>query len=476
MIYTILCRAAAFPMNRRGEPERPTRIVMTNRGDLPDDKWYKLFNDRLKPFNIQLDVDAHWKPSSLPSNHEHNTITANTTTTTNTHNGIDEMKMETPQFACHICSRTLPETSLRCAKCRAIRYCGRECQKTDWPNHRQLCTALQADRALTSTSLLTILSTLPDYYEKARLVNFNWYQFSDLIQLNPVWPFSIVYEASSSSLITSMDFNHLLHGEQAFSAPLLKSSGFNETPKAIGSWSDLYRAKGFSMDSPIALLIYRPLTLFYLLTSVGQTRPYRSLTNTRALSTAPGTYLCIHWVNATQAHVATSTCYELLTVLFPGITIDLFLVGASLADDPLIKKQDKPTPPPTREYKNERESSCIRVHRVPTTYSRFPGHQYKANLIILSEMTATNETLDDQWMSTIKASLSANGRLVILESTALGVRLLSEDIQKSTFNSWSAVFETVQLNPFMQPWPRQQPSLCVPSFSSGFIQAFVNDM
>jgi hypothetical protein len=112
---------------------------------------------------------------------------------------------------------------------------------------------------------------------------------------------------------------------------------------------------------------------------------------------------------------------------------------------------------------------------VPVTYSRFPGHQYKADLIILSEMTATHETLDDQWMSTIKSSLSNHGRLVLLESTALGVRLLSNDILKYTSNSWLTVFETVQSNPFMQPWPRQQPSLCVPSFADGFIQAFIND-
>jgi hypothetical protein len=31
-----------------------------------------------------------------------------------------------------------------CAACRAVRYCGKACQKEDWPAHKATCKRLQA--------------------------------------------------------------------------------------------------------------------------------------------------------------------------------------------------------------------------------------------------------------------------------------------------------------------------------------------
>jgi positive regulator of sigma E activity len=28
---------------------------------------------------------------------------------------------------------------LRCSKCKAIKYCGKECQNEDWKEHKQTC-------------------------------------------------------------------------------------------------------------------------------------------------------------------------------------------------------------------------------------------------------------------------------------------------------------------------------------------------
>jgi hypothetical protein len=35
----------------------------------------------------------------------------------------------------------------RCAGCRAVVYCSRECQKEDWPDHKQHCRDLAQDPA-----------------------------------------------------------------------------------------------------------------------------------------------------------------------------------------------------------------------------------------------------------------------------------------------------------------------------------------
>ena len=35
------------------------------------------------------------------------------------------------------------EASSMCSRCLAVRYCSRECQRTDWKAHKPVCTAAQ---------------------------------------------------------------------------------------------------------------------------------------------------------------------------------------------------------------------------------------------------------------------------------------------------------------------------------------------
>jgi hypothetical protein len=37
---------------------------------------------------------------------------------------------------CHFCKI---KANLLCAKCKSVRYCGSECQKSDWKNHKKNC-------------------------------------------------------------------------------------------------------------------------------------------------------------------------------------------------------------------------------------------------------------------------------------------------------------------------------------------------
>jgi len=44
---------------------------------------------------------------------------------------------------CNSCRRLAgsSESFSKCGRCKAVYYCGRECQKRDWPSHRPNCTA-----------------------------------------------------------------------------------------------------------------------------------------------------------------------------------------------------------------------------------------------------------------------------------------------------------------------------------------------
>lgn len=43
-------------------------------------------------------------------------------------------------LACKVCGET--QGTLKCAGCKAVSYCGRECQKGDWKAHKVLCKVL----------------------------------------------------------------------------------------------------------------------------------------------------------------------------------------------------------------------------------------------------------------------------------------------------------------------------------------------
>ena len=55
----------------------------------------------------------------------------------------------------HTCRYKLCErkgVDMRCGKCKSVHYCGRECQKADWPSHRDHCRSICESCPLDSTT------------------------------------------------------------------------------------------------------------------------------------------------------------------------------------------------------------------------------------------------------------------------------------------------------------------------------------
>lgn len=52
----------------------------------------------------------------------------------------EELKNEekTEEKVCHLCKKSNVKL-LKCSKCKTTRYCSSECQKQDWPQHKQTC-------------------------------------------------------------------------------------------------------------------------------------------------------------------------------------------------------------------------------------------------------------------------------------------------------------------------------------------------
>ena len=57
------------------------------------------------------------------------------------------------EFDCSVCGE--PGT-LTCSSCKSIKYCSRQCQVTQWPNHKEICKKIKEFKAKTADSALLI--------------------------------------------------------------------------------------------------------------------------------------------------------------------------------------------------------------------------------------------------------------------------------------------------------------------------------
>ncbi|GMH62156.1 hypothetical protein TrRE_jg13204 [Triparma retinervis] len=45
-----------------------------------------------------------------------------------------------PPLICHYCGSTGPPKPRRCGGCKKVRFCSRECQQRNWPEHKKYCS------------------------------------------------------------------------------------------------------------------------------------------------------------------------------------------------------------------------------------------------------------------------------------------------------------------------------------------------
>ncbi|RYP71749.1 hypothetical protein DL769_004638 [Monosporascus sp. CRB-8-3] len=82
----------------------------------------------------------------------------------------------TPSLRCVICNTG---SARSCAMCKSTAYCGKACQKADWPCHKLLCSKFAAgettpgEPALHTTRAILFPAT-GDEPELVRFVNFDW--------------------------------------------------------------------------------------------------------------------------------------------------------------------------------------------------------------------------------------------------------------------------------------------------------------
>ncbi|XP_026985990.1 zinc finger MYND domain-containing protein 15 isoform X8 [Sagmatias obliquidens] len=198
---------------------------------------------------------------------------------------------------CHVCHRHSFEVKLTpCPQCGAVLYCGEACLQADWKrcpddvSHRFWCPRLAAfmERAgelatlpFTYTAEVTSETFNKEAFLASRgLTRGYWTQLSMLIP----GPGTLGHPRGSTpslSVLLNGDPYQLLQGD----GPALMPPVPPDPPRGLfGSWQDYYTWRGLSLDSPMAVLLTYPLTMYYVITHlVPQSFPELNIQNKQSL-------------------------------------------------------------------------------------------------------------------------------------------------------------------------------------------------
>ncbi|XP_007457778.1 PREDICTED: zinc finger MYND domain-containing protein 15 isoform X2 [Lipotes vexillifer] len=380
---------------------------------------------------------------------------------------------------CHVCHRHSFEVKLTpCPQCGAVLYCGEACLQADWKrcpddaSHRFWCPRLAAfmQRAgelatlpFTYTAEVTSETFNKEAFLASRgLTRGYWTQLSMLIP-GPGTPGHPRGSTPSLSVLLNGDPYQLLQGD----GPALMPPVPPDPPRGLfGSWQDYYTWRGLSLDSPMAVLLTYPLTVYHVITHlVPQSFPELNILNKQSLK--------IHVVEAGKEFDLIMVFWELL-VLLPHVALELQFVGDSLPPESdqqnfTLQRDDLEVSvrpgsgvsarlsSGTKE-KGGRRDLQIKVSARPYHLLQGP----KPDLVIGFN---SGFGLKDTWLSSLPRLQSLRVPAFFTESSEYGCVMDDQTMAVATGGGTSPP----QPNPFRSPFRLRAADNCMPWYCNAFI-------
>uniref|UniRef100_A0A8C6HNU6 Zinc finger, MYND-type containing 15 n=1 Tax=Mus spicilegus TaxID=10103 RepID=A0A8C6HNU6_MUSSI len=347
---------------------------------------------------------------------------------------------------CHVCHKHSFEVKLTpCPQCSAVLYCGEACLQADWRrcpddvSHRFWCPRLSAfmervgelaSLPFTYTAEVTSETFNKEAFLASRgLTRGYWTQLSMLIP-GPGAPRYPWGSTSSLSCLLNGDPYQLLQGD----GPALMPPVPLEPPRSLfGSWQDYYTWRGLSLDSPMAVLLTYPLTVYYVITHlVPQSFPELNIQNKQSLK--------IHVVEAGKE-------FDLVMVFWDGPEVSLRPgSGVSARFNSGTKE------------KGGRRDLQIRVSARPYHLLQGP----KPDLVIGFN---SGFGLKDTWLSSLPRLQSLRVPAFFTESSEYGCVMDDQTMAVATGGGTSSP----QPNPFRSPFRLRAADNCMPWYCNAFI-------
>jgi len=242
-----------------------------------------------------------------------------------------------PSRACVTCKEAIAGKHSNCGGCKAIIYCGQECQKKDWPVHKEMCKMFKGIMEKSATRSLddfpfTFYNTknkrvFYDYNHVALLAHNYLHNIGLFRRLCPCFnqvPYGCLSLETLSALFKFGDDLEKQAGALGVPEDFLPlPQEFNQSydPKSINSWTDFYENRKLDFSSPLALALEYPMTVFYLM---------REYVLPKRKEEMPKKVV-IHLVGV-ENEADMIPIFPVLLGLFPGLEISLFLIGPAIPE------------------------------------------------------------------------------------------------------------------------------------------------
>ncbi|KAM6175891.1 zinc finger MYND domain-containing protein 15 [Erethizon dorsatum] len=447
--YTLLCHSMACPMGS-GDPRKPRQLTV---GDTRLHRELESLVSRLRVKLTKTPMRT-WGPRP----------------------GFTFASLRAR--TCHVCHRHSFEVKLTpCPQCGAVLYCGEACLRTDWrrcpddASHRFWCPKLAAfmERAgelatlpFTYTAEVTSETFNKEAFLASRgLTRGYWTQISMLIP-GPGTPRTPQGSMPSLSLLSG-DPYQLLQGD----GPALMPPVPSDPPRGpFGSWQEYYMWRGLSLDSPMAVLLTYPLTVYYVITHlVPQSFPELNIQNKQSLK--------IHVVEAGKEFDLVMVFWELL-VLLPHVALELQFVGDDL---PLENDQQHFTLQRDGPKVSVRPSSGVSARLSSGTKEKVgrrdlqikvsarPYHLLQGPKPDLVIGFNSGFGLKDTWLSSLPRLQSLRVPAFFTESSEYGCVMDDQTMAVATGGGTSPP----QPNPFRSPFRLRAADNCMPWYCNAFI-------
>lgn len=387
-----------------------------------------------------------------------------------------------PSRMCFVCRKQIENGAKpsQCSACKAIIYCGPDCAKKDWPSHKTMCAGfkqymLNADAKKLHDfpfTYYTPTKPLSSYNQVIHLVKTDLHNVGLYRRLCHCYEKVACGELSgeSDSLLSQLPSDNLDQQGELLGVPAefmpLNKIGFTagkdvkEIRGKVLSWKQYYERVGLPLDSPLAMVLEYPLSIFHFLNTVFIPK-----------GDFPKKFV-LHLLGV-ERELDLMHLYQVLLPLLPGMTnLEIHMIGT--AASPRLAPHHRHY---TFHSADDAKSTTLNIHVHTGTYDEnhlagkfgadavgvdtaHPEKHKPDGVIILNAAVMNFQT----WVPTMKMLVAAKIKTVITEPMEPACEVI-----RRNFEAIGAVFTTpITTNPFRQPVLRFSPENNFPAFSNGF--------
>ncbi|KAH6584561.1 hypothetical protein BASA60_000925 [Batrachochytrium salamandrivorans] len=250
-----------------------------------------------------------------------------------------------PNRFCFTCKKEITTKPSQCSACKAVIYCSADCAKKDWAQHKPMCSLLKTNVAHLEEWKLhdlpfdfyTAKSPLSSYNQVPFLTQQGYHNIGIFRRLcgcynsTPCGEMASEYLAQIQATNPSAQEKFAMLGLPEEMYPLSKPlpSGFDVN--TIVDWKTLFKARGWSLNNPAALVLDIPMTIWYLANRhVVKDLPASTVDKPRSVT--------IHLIGV-EIEADYLGLFEVLLPMFPGTHVAIHMIGPSISGN--IKAQHR---------------------------------------------------------------------------------------------------------------------------------------